>query len=106
MQNFEQALANNAKGIEPYKKDAMRDLAVSHMKMKEFEKAEDIIVKMSTKTNEDKAIVSYLKGQLSTATVQLEKAESFFKKLLCKIQRIRYIQLNFQIYMCFGIKQT
>lgn len=49
VQNFEQALANNAKGIEPYKKDAMRDLAVSHMKMKEFEKAEDVIVKMSTK---------------------------------------------------------
>ena len=82
MQNFEQALANNAKGIEPYKKDAMRDLAVSHMKMKEFEKAEDVIVKMSTKTNEDKAIVSYLKGQLSTATVQLEKAESFFKEAI------------------------
>ena len=81
VQNFEQALANNAKGIEPYKKDAMRDLAVSHMKMKEFEKAEDVIVKMSTKTNEDKAIVSYLKGQLSTATVQL-KAESFFKEAI------------------------
>ncbi|PEC20452.1 tetratricopeptide repeat protein [Bacillus cereus] len=80
--NFEQALANNAKGIEPYKKDAMRDLAVSHMKMKEFEKAEDVIVKMSTKTNEDKAIVSYLKGQLSTATVQLDKAESFFKEAI------------------------
>ncbi|WP_144611189.1 tetratricopeptide repeat protein [Bacillus cereus] len=82
VQNFEQALANNAKGIEPYKKDAMRDLAVSHMKMKEFEKAEDVIVKMSTKTNEDKAIVSYLKGQLSTATVQLDKAESFFKEAI------------------------
>ncbi|AVP43671.1 tetratricopeptide repeat protein [Bacillus cereus] len=80
--NFEQALANNAKGIEPYKKDAMRDLAVSHMKMKEFEKAEDVIVKMSTKTNEDKAIVSYLKGQLATATVQLDKAESFFKEAI------------------------
>ena len=37
---------------------------------------------MSTKTNEDKAIVSYLKGQLSTATVQLEKAESFFKEAI------------------------
>nr|MCX3330410.1 hypothetical protein [Bacillus pacificus] len=64
------------------KKDAMRDLAVCHMKMKEFEKAEDVIVKMSTKTNEDKAIVSYLKGQLSTATVQLDKAESFFKEAI------------------------
>ncbi|MBO1580137.1 tetratricopeptide repeat protein [Bacillus sp. XF8] len=80
--NFEQALANNAKGIEMYKKDAMRDLAVSHMKMKEFEKAEDVIVKMSTKTDEDKAIVSYLKGQLATATVQLDKAESFFKEAI------------------------
>ncbi|MBO1628291.1 tetratricopeptide repeat protein [Bacillus arachidis] len=80
--NFEQALANNAKGIEMYKKDAMRDLAVSHMKMKEFEKAENVIVKMSTNTDEDKAIVSYLKGQLATVTVQLDKAEAFFKEAI------------------------
>ncbi|EMA6343047.1 tetratricopeptide repeat protein [Bacillus cytotoxicus] len=85
--NFELALANNAKGIEIYKKDAMRDLAVSYMKMKEFEKAEDVILKMNMKTNEDKALISYLKGQLAAATVQLDKAEKFLKEAIMKDTR-------------------
>ncbi|WP_242217365.1 tetratricopeptide repeat protein [Bacillus cereus group sp. BfR-BA-01380] len=80
--NYEKALSEDGKGLGGYKKDAMRDLAVSHMKMKEFEKAEDVILKMETNTQQDKGTIAYLKGQLATVTVQLDKAENFFKQAI------------------------
>ncbi|MFJ8529117.1 tetratricopeptide repeat protein [Bacillus sp. NPDC094106] len=93
---YEKVINEKGQDIGAYESDAMRDLAVSLMKIGEFEKAEDTIVKMKTETTKEKATVSYLKGQLCEVTGQLDKAEKFLKEAIQLDQKktTYYIELS------------